>query len=201
MNAHASRPQALVVYESMFGNTERIARAVADGLRECGLEVTCTDVRDTQLGSPVRADLLVMGAPTHGFSLSRPRTRADAVRQGAPADHAEVGLREWLGQSRPDPSANALPAAVFDTRVSKARLLPAAARKAAKLARQHGFHLIGPPGAFTVDDTPGPLNTGETERATRWAEDIARIFAEQRGSAPARTDAASVDRGSVARQE
>ena len=180
----------------MFGNTERIARAVADGLRDSGFDVTCTDVRDTQLGTPVGADLLVVGAPTHGFSLSRPRTRADAVRQGAPSDHAEVGLREWLGQSRPDPGVNALPVAVFDTRVSKARMLPAAARKAAKLARQRGFQLIGPPGAFMVDDTPGPLNAGETERATRWAESIARIFLEQRGSAPARTDDARTDHGS-----
>ncbi|MGH3459077.1 flavodoxin family protein [Aeromicrobium sp.] len=188
MNAHTSGPRALVVYESMFGNTERIARAVSDGLRDSGFEVTCTDVRDTELGVPVGADLLVVGAPTHAFSLSRPRTRADALRQGAAADHAEVGLREWLWQSRPDPSLNAPLAAVFDTRVSRVRRLPGAARKAARLARHRGFEPVGAPGAFLVEGTPGPLNAGETVRATHWAESIARTCLERRGLAPARTE-------------
>jgi hypothetical protein len=182
MNPHPSgRPQALVVYESMFGNTERIARAVSHGLRERGFSVTCTDVRDAAVGVPVDADLLVLGAPTHAFSLSRPRTRADAVRQGARADRAAIGLREWLGQL-PDQIAAAPRVAVFDTRVSKARRFPAAARKAAKLARHRGFHLVGTPGAFLVEDTPGPLSVGEAERATNWAERIARTYLRQRGS-------------------
>ena len=41
-------------------------------------------------------DLLVVGAPTHAFSLSRPGTREEAVRQGAPAEHARTGIPEWL---------------------------------------------------------------------------------------------------------
>jgi len=196
MNAHASRPQALVVYESMFGNTERIARAVSDGLRDRGFEVVCTDVRGTALGTPADADLLVLGAPTHAFSLSRPRTRADAVRQGAAAVHAGIGLREWLEQL-PDQSVAGPLVAVFDTRVSRVRRLPAAARKAAKLARSRGFLLIGAPGAFLVEDTPGPLTAGEAERATHWGQNIAGICLEQRGSAQARIGDGHTDRGSV----
>jgi len=187
MNAHTSgRPRALVVYESMFGNTERIASAVSEGLRDSDFDVTCKDVCDVELATRVDADLLVVGAPTHGFSLSRPRTRADAVRQGAAANHASIGLREWLGQL-PDQITAAPLVAVFDTRVSRVRRLPAAARKAAKLARHRGFQLIGAPGAFRVEDTPGPLNAGEVERAAHWAENIAGICLKRRGSAQART--------------
>ncbi|MDN5761333.1 MAG: flavodoxin domain-containing protein [Microlunatus sp.] len=56
--------KALVVYESMFGNTEQVARAVAAGLREV-LEVTVREVSDTPIGAVQDVDLVVAGGPTH----------------------------------------------------------------------------------------------------------------------------------------
>jgi len=68
--------KALVMYESMFGNTETVARAVADGM--AGLfEVTVADVRTMPRASGM--DVIVVGAPTHAFGLSRPSTRRNAV--------------------------------------------------------------------------------------------------------------------------
>lgn len=87
---------ALVVHESMFHNTATIAEVVARGLAGEGMNVTCVDVAEAPRLADVEADLLVVGAPTHAFSLSRPGTRQDAVRQGAPAEHARTGIREWL---------------------------------------------------------------------------------------------------------
>jgi hypothetical protein len=102
--------KALVVYESLFGNTEAIARAVADGLSGT-CEVTVADV--STIPSAEDMDLLIAGAPTHAFGLSRPRTRLDAKRSGAVRPGAEeIGLREYLDVS---PMLTGLPAATFDT--------------------------------------------------------------------------------------
>lgn len=76
-------PRALIVYESMFGNTATVAAAIADGLRELRYAVAICDVAWAPC-SPLDADLLVIGAPTHAFSLSRPSTRSDAVHRARP---------------------------------------------------------------------------------------------------------------------
>ena len=130
--------RALVVYESMFGNTEEVAECVAEGLRLDNVEVEVTEVGKAPTTIPDDVDLLVVGAPTHAFSLSRPSTRADAVRQGAPEARQQLGLREWLGAVVPP--HRQLAVAVFDTRVTKVRRLPrAAAPRAARLARRRGL--------------------------------------------------------------
>lgn len=71
--------KSIVVYESMFGNTERVARAIAEALGRCG-GVELVEVGDAaaSLGS---VDLLVVGGPTHAFGMSRESTRADAARK------------------------------------------------------------------------------------------------------------------------
>jgi len=165
--------RALVVYESMFGNTEQVALAVVEGLSRENLLVEAHDVRDVPADATLDVDLLVVGAPTHAFSLSRPSTRADAVRQGAPNDRAELGLREWLANA---PGRPGLPVAVFDTRAAKARRLPmTAGRRAAKMAVRRGFRLLTKPAGFAVDDLKGPLEPRELERAERWGETIAGL--------------------------
>src|SRR5512139_1244290 len=94
--------KALVVYESMFGNTEGVARAVADGLRG-HLDVDVVEVAKapSPLGEDV--DLVVVGGPTHAFSMTRQNTREDAVRQGAQAGSAAYGIREWIDHLRNAP--------------------------------------------------------------------------------------------------
>src|SRR4051794_40753049 len=106
--------RALVVFESMFGDTETIARAVADGLSG-GMRV---DIVDVAAAPRVDADvdLLVVGGPTHAFGMSRPNTRNDAVRQGGRSAAESVGVREWLDGQRPTSTARA---AAFDTRIKK----------------------------------------------------------------------------------
>lgn len=88
--------RALVVFESMFGNTATIAQAIADGLSG-GADV---DVVEVGVAPTVIADdvsPLVVGGPTHAFGMSRPSSRRSAAQQ---ADHGVVsrgiGLREWL---------------------------------------------------------------------------------------------------------
>jgi hypothetical protein len=117
------RPAALVVYESMFGNTEEVAKAVAEGLRLEGVETTVVEARSAPHAVARDLDLLVVGAPTHAFSLSRAASRQDAVSQGAAPQRADLGVREWLESCRHD-RRSPVALAAFDTRMSRVRWLP-----------------------------------------------------------------------------
>jgi len=164
--------KALVMYESMFGNSERVARAVAAGLEEHG-EVVVRDVSSSPAGEiPDDVDLLVAGGPTHAFSMSRPNTREDAIRQGAGQGIASLGLREWLDGLPSD--LRQLACATFDTRVSRARHLPGSAARSAgrALRRRHGRLVLGPE-SFYVDDVAGPLGSDELTRAREWGGTVA----------------------------
>src|SRR5215204_1687443 len=89
--------RARVVYESMFGNTQAIAQAVADGLAE-RMSVDVEEVGSAATDVAGDVDLLVVGGPTHAFGMSRERTRESAAVQAAgEVVSAGEGLREWLG--------------------------------------------------------------------------------------------------------
>ncbi len=154
-----------IVYESLFGNTEAVARAVAEGLGTAG-SVTVEEVNDASASRP-DVDLLVVGGPTHAFGLSRESTRSDGAQKAGrtlPAD--TIGLREWL-DAMPERETTAGFAA-FDTRVRHPRLPGSAAKKAAKRLRQRGWSEAARPESFWVEGTQGPLLDGELERARAW---------------------------------
>jgi len=165
--------EALVVYESFFGNTESIARAIASGLRLEDMAAEAVDVGELHDVDLDVYDLLVVGGPTHAFALSRPQTRRDAVARGGDTSYATQGLREWL--SAMEARSGTHLAAAFDTRVSKVRHLPAsAARSAAHLLRQRRFVLVDRPTGFLVQDVEGPLELRQMERAISWGRSLAR---------------------------
>ena len=90
-------------------------------------------VRDVEPAAIGAYDVVVIGAPTHAFSLSRPSTRADAVRQGADPGRGVIGLREWLEEVRSLQRGDGPLVAIFDSKVAKARRWPgSAARSAAR---------------------------------------------------------------------
>lgn len=160
--------KALVVFESMFGNTETVAAAVAEGLSAVvPVELVEVGVAPAALADDV--GLLVLGAPTHAFGLSRPRTREDAARQ---VDHPVVsqgaGLREWLDAF--EPPARPVAVAVFDTRIDRPRVPGSAARAASRRLRRRELPHVGEPESFYVTGTEGPLLDGERRRARDWGE-------------------------------
>jgi hypothetical protein len=162
--------KALVVYESMFGNTEDVAHAIGAGLAET-MDVDVQAVTSTPPSVPADVELLIVGGPTHGFSMSRRSTREEAVKQGAHATPS-IGVREWL-EGLPPRSGTAT-VTTFDTRVNGARHLPgSAAKSAARCARRHGFTHVERGESFYVDGTAGPLLDGEIERATDWGRQVA----------------------------
>lgn len=194
----STRPRraALVVYESIFGNTRSIAQAIGRGLAaDFDVKVVEVSQAGTDLG-PI--DLLVVGGPVHAFGMTRDSTREDARRQ-ARAKQLEpvspgIGVRDWLDALPPLPSTlpDARPvaptAAVFDT-VAKVGWFTAgsAARGEAARLKERGFVVIVPPEHFYVTGVDGPLVEGEIERATDWA----RQLVEPRAAAPPAHEAAA----------
>jgi hypothetical protein len=91
---------ALVVFESMFGNTQQIADAITEGLaRHLPVEQAEVGAAPAIVGDDV--ELLVVGGPTHAFGLSRPGTRQSAAQQTQDGlVSTGIGLREWLGAEK-----------------------------------------------------------------------------------------------------
>ena len=153
---------ALVVFESFFGNTEMIARAIAD---ELGAPVTARALRVGEL-EPHHlqdVDLLVVGSATRAFRPS-------------------PGTQAWLGKLAPGSLAGVRVAA-FDTRVDVAqvgnrfltlmvRWFGYAAEPIEKALRRAGGEPAAPPAGFIVEDKEGPLREGETDRARAWARSL-----------------------------
>lgn len=138
----------LIVVDSIYGNTERLARVVGDELaktyrvriaRPSGLERLPDD-----------ADLIVIGAPTH--------------RHGVPASISDLLFASPAG------SMPGTPAAAFDTRYRIPRLLSGASSDpVARRLRRLGCRLVLPPESFFVMGREGPLEAGELDRAAAWA--------------------------------
>lgn len=172
--------RALVVVESMFGNTRAVADAVGRGLGGA-VEVEVVRVDEAPSQVPAGVGLLVVGGPTHAFGMSRASTRADAQQQagGETVTSVAIGMREWIEGLGP-PAGEVL-AATFDTRVRRPRVPGSAARKAEKALRRRGYRIAHSATTFWVDGTPGPLVEGELDRATEWGVDLAA-----RATAPGR---------------
>jgi flavodoxin len=145
--------ESLVVYDSRFGNTQKVAEAVADGLRARGAVrlLGLSTVLPQKLG---RVDLLFVGGPTQAHGMSaRMRQFLDAL------------------ETR---SAPGMLAATFDTRFRLPALISGSAAKTiARKLRRAGVRMFAPPESFFVSPGVPELEEGETERAAAWAKDIA----------------------------
>jgi flavorubredoxin len=161
---------ALVVVESMFGNTRAVADAVAAGLAE-SVPTTIIDVAAAP--DTVTAALLVVGGPTHAFGMSRSGTREAAVAQGAGDERSTTGIREWIGRLGRSGRSGRTEVAAFDTRIRKRGLPGSAARSALRRLRRLGLEPLARPQTFRVTGTGGPLADGELERATDWGRLLA----------------------------
>jgi flavorubredoxin len=166
---------AVVVYESVFGDAEKIARAIAEGLSShFDVDVVAAKDAPHQLGSDVR--LLVVGGPNHAMGMPKPATREGAVKQyGAEIADTATGLHEWLEKVQ---AAGALAGAAFDTRMDHPKLVTKmdhASKTEEKLLHRLGATLAAPAEHFHVVDTRGPLAHGEEERARLWGQAIAEI--------------------------
>lgn len=168
--------RAIVVYESIFGNTRLVAEAIGEGLRRAGVDAAVAEVNHAP--APDGADLVVVGGPIHAWGMTRPGTRRGAVDEARRAHVAPVsdgiGVREWLARLPTTPAPRA--AAAFDTAVDT-RWFPtgSAAKGEARELRRAGYRLVAAPEHFLVEDTQGPLVAGEVERAAAWGARLAEL--------------------------
>jgi menaquinone-dependent protoporphyrinogen IX oxidase len=144
--------KALVIYDTKFGNTRRIAQAVGDALAERFAVQVVPAAEAASL--PPDLDLLVVGGPTHGHGLS----------EGMKATLAGIGRDALRG----------VPAAAFDTRLQMPRWLSgSAAGLVAKHLEKAGCALVAPPESFFVARTgDNPLLPSELEHADTWARSL-----------------------------
>ena len=163
---------ALIVYESMFGNTRKLAEAIADALQATGVDATIlaahkapSDLSDYRL--------VIVGAPTHAHSLPRPKSRAEAANWATDPTKkltleptaSSTGVREWLDGVTllGDPRF-----AVFSTRVDIPRIFAGDACAAiAKGLRRH-LSDVDARADFLVG-LDNHLVDGEEDRAREWA--------------------------------
>ncbi len=153
--------KALIVYDSKFGNTEKIARAIGEAITPLGeVEVVkAGDANSSQLSS---IDFLLVGSPTHAGGATR-------------------AIKEFLRRI----PANALEnvrVASFDTRFSAKDkgigtrivlgIFRYAAGRIATILEYKGGYLAVEPEGFIVEDSEGPLKKGELERAAIWTRGI-----------------------------
>ena len=172
--------RAMVVYESMFGNTHAIADAIGKGLGQ-GLEsadnvvvVPVVEADRERLGD---SDLLVVGGPTHFHGMSRTRTREWAVATAQKPkndlaldrDAQGPGVRDWLRSLEHGHTGFA----AFDTRFKGPAVLRGrASRLISRKLRRHGFEMVAKPESFFVT-LQNHLEPGEEARAQEWGERLA----------------------------
>jgi hypothetical protein len=169
--------RALVVYESMYGNTHAVAEAIGEGLA-AGYQVDVVPVARATEQLLEQTDLLVVGGPTHAHGMSRATTRdgavTDAYKHGSTltldADAEGPGLRDWLDAL---PATMHAKAAAFDTRVDMPAWLTGRAGKGiAGQLRKHHLALVAEPESFLVT-RQNTLQEGETVRAQQWGRLLA----------------------------
>jgi len=143
--------KVLIVYESQFGNTEKIAKAIGNAITGETQVIRPSDANPLELESN---DLIVVGSPTQG---------------GRPVK----AVREFLRRIPADALTNT-GVASFDTRFRTwlVKIFGFAAGKIAGKLKAKGGKLVAPPEGFFVDGTKGPLGEGELERAAAWARQI-----------------------------
>ncbi|MBN1974441.1 MAG: flavodoxin family protein [Sedimentisphaerales bacterium] len=154
--------KTLIIYDSFFGNTEQVAKAISEAIGSASEVKVCKvgEVKREQLNG---INLLIVGSPTRAF---RPSPATNKFLKNIPAN-----------------SLNGVKAASFDTRMSiediKVRILRFlvnmfgyAAKPISEKLRKKGAEIAVSPEGFLVNDTKGPLKEGELERAKEWAKKL-----------------------------
>jgi len=141
--------KVLIVYDSMYGNTETLAKAMATAI---GGDVALSRPGEVDIAALAGLDLLVVGAPVHG---GRPMPSVQAFLDRLPA-------------------LQSMRVAVFDTRLTSrfVKMFGYAADRAAEALKAKGGVLVGAPEGFLVKGKKGPLKEGELERAAGWARSL-----------------------------
>ncbi len=147
--------RAVVVYDTKFGNTERLANALAEGLRKQGIEVDCVRVDAVAVGRLAGYDLLVVGGPTHAFGISKP-------------------MKDFIEKLK-NVDLRGKKAFAFDTKL-KSRLAGSAAKGIEKHLERLGMSIVKPHSSAIVKGAEGPLEEGVEEKFRQIGAEMANLL-------------------------
>ncbi|MBC7234314.1 MAG: flavodoxin family protein [Chloroflexi bacterium] len=154
--------KVLIIYDSVFGNTEQVARAMGEALR-AQAEVDVLRVGDVKPEHLTGLDALLVGSPTRAF---RPTPETTKLLNGIPREGLK-GVKVAAFDTRIDPSDIHSPILSFFV-----KLFGYAAKPIADKLVKKGGDLAAPPEGFIVKGSEGPWREGELERAAEWAKQI-----------------------------
>jgi menaquinone-dependent protoporphyrinogen IX oxidase len=159
--------KGIVVYDTSYGNTMKIAETIAETLKESGIEVELFDVKEVKKLSSKDYNFLVIGSPTKFGTMSF------AVRGFL----GKVKSEEWMNK----------PFAAFDTEnpenIEKARAENkewSAAEKISEKLREKKMNQLLPVLKALVLDWKGPLVEGEIEKTRDYARELATKLKEEK---------------------
>jgi len=146
--------KSLVIYDSLYGNTEKVARALASGMREQGIEVDCDRANTVDIGTLEAYDMLVIGGPTHARGLSQKMKTFMKL------------LNEFDVKNKQ--------AFAFDTK-SESRLAGSAGKRIEQQMKKNGMKVVKPYVSAIVLGKEGPLKEGTEAQFEQIGAELARI--------------------------
>jgi len=144
-----------VIYDSKYGNTEKIAEALSEGMKREGLDADCVRIDNVDPNKLAEYELLAIGAPTHGFGISRPM---------------KDFLKKLEGVNLKNKKAFA-----FDTRL-KSRFAGSAAKGIEKQLKELQMTIIKPYVSAIVKGSKGPLEEGAEEKFIQIGSEIVKML-------------------------
>ncbi len=152
--------KTLVLYDTYFGNTEKVAKSIGEAFGE---DTQVLSVKDVSLDQLKGLDYLIVGSPTRAFKPTKDTT-------------------DFLNKL-PSGTLSGVKVAAFDTRMDVKKvnnkvltfmesIFGYAAKPIADRLKKKGGSLIAEPEGFIVEDSEGPLREGEMERAAEWAKKL-----------------------------
>jgi len=145
--------KAIVVYDTKFGNTEKIAKVLAEGMKAQGVEVDCVKVGEVEINKLKEYDLFAIGGPTQGFGISKPmKDFLDKL------ESAEISGKK---------------AFAFDTKL-KSRFAGSAGKGIEKRLKELQMSIVRPHASAIVKGAEGPLEEGMEETFKEIAGEIAK---------------------------
>jgi flavodoxin len=149
--------KALVVYDSVYGNTEKIAKALAKGLGDSGVDVDTLQVDLVKFDELSRYDLLVVGGPVHAWSATKP-------------------IKAFLERLKTVENLSGKKAFAYDTKLSKSSLAGSVGGKIEGNLKGLGLTIVKPHATAVVKGREGPLEEGAEEAFTQIGAELAKMM-------------------------
>jgi flavorubredoxin len=149
--------KALVVYDTVYGNTEKVARALAAGLESGGVNVNVVKVDAVRFDELGEVDLLCVGGPVHGWSVSKP-------------------VKEFLERLNSVGGLSGKKAFAFDTKMSKSWLAGSAGGKIERKLKDLGFTIARRSESAVVKGREGPLEESAEGAFKQTGAELAKML-------------------------